>query len=129
MRQSSPSKMFVEVLHCMKSAQIWSFFVRMRENTDLKKLRIWTLFTQCWFYLWRPFCFNLLCSDILRIIFEHIEHSIVDLYCLQQIFNWINRFNCLLARNVKTTLWKSLFSTFFSSFALFWFGFTSYLCI
>ena len=53
---------------CVKSVQIRSFFwsvfsriwteygeirsislysVRMRENTDQKKLRIWTLFTQC----------------------------------------------------------------------------------
>ena len=35
----------------MKSVQIRSFSdpysVRMRENTDQKKLRIWTLFTQC----------------------------------------------------------------------------------
>ena len=55
--------------HCVKSVQIrsflWSAFsriwteygeilcispylVRMRENTDQKKLRIWILFTQCW---------------------------------------------------------------------------------
>ena len=54
--------------HCVKSVQIRNFFwsvfsciwteygeilhispysVRMRENTDQKKLRIWTLFTQC----------------------------------------------------------------------------------
>ena len=53
--------------HCVKSVQMWSFFwsvfsrirteygeilrispysVRMQENTDQKKLRIWTLFTQ-----------------------------------------------------------------------------------
>ena len=40
-------------LHCVKSVQIRSFFlfriclysVRMRINTDQKKLRIWTLFT------------------------------------------------------------------------------------
>ena len=31
---------FVKI-HCVKSVQI-------RENTDQKKLRIWTLFTQCW---------------------------------------------------------------------------------
>ena len=47
--------------YCVKSVQIrsflWSVFfrirteysVRMRENTDQKKLRIWTLFTQCLF--------------------------------------------------------------------------------
>ena len=56
------------LLHCLKSVQIRSFFrsvftririeygkilrispysVRMRENTDQKKLGIWTLFTQC----------------------------------------------------------------------------------
>ena len=54
--------------HCVKSVQIRSFFwpvlsciktkygdlrskspysVRIQENTDHKKLRIWTLFTQC----------------------------------------------------------------------------------
>ena len=33
--------------HCLKSVQIWSLFSpNMRENTDQKKLRIWTLFTQ-----------------------------------------------------------------------------------
>ena len=56
------------IYHCVKSVRIWSFFwsvfsrirteygeirsispysVRMRENTDQKELRIWTLFTQC----------------------------------------------------------------------------------
>ena len=55
--------------HCVKSVQIQSFFwstffrvkteywdlllkslysARIRENTDQKKLHIWTLFTQCW---------------------------------------------------------------------------------
>ena len=55
--------------HCVKSVQIRSFFwsvfsriwtvsrispcsVRMRENTDQKKLRIWTLFTQWDFAAW-----------------------------------------------------------------------------
>ena len=41
--------------HCVKSVQIRSFFlvriflfsVRIQENTDQKKLPIWTLFTQC----------------------------------------------------------------------------------
>ena len=45
------------VVHCVKSVQIRSFFwsvfscirtVRIKENTDQKKLRIWTLFTQWW---------------------------------------------------------------------------------
>ena len=57
--------------HCLKSVQIWSFFwsvffciwteygdlrskspysVRIQNNTDQKKLRIWTLFTQCSVY-------------------------------------------------------------------------------
>ena len=60
-----------EDLHCVKCVQIRSFFwsvfshirteygeirsispysVQMRENTDQKKLRIWTLFTQCYFW-------------------------------------------------------------------------------
>ena len=59
---------FLPNFHCVKSVQIRSFFwsifsrilteygeifrislysVRMRENTDQKKLRIWTLSTQC----------------------------------------------------------------------------------
>ena len=63
---SLPQVKFVK--HCMKSVQIrsfsWSIFsciwteygdlrssspysVRIREDTDQKKLRIWTLFTQC----------------------------------------------------------------------------------
>ena len=53
--------------HCVKSVQIRSFFlvhnfsysVRIRENTEQKKLRIWTLFTQCLiqtlFVLWKTF--------------------------------------------------------------------------
>ena len=49
-------KIFQALYHCVKSVQKRSFFwsvfsrslysVRMRENTDQKKLRIWTLFTQ-----------------------------------------------------------------------------------
>ena len=59
---------FMQDQHCVKSVQIQSFFwsvfscirteygdllrkspysVRIQENTDQKKLRIWTLFTQC----------------------------------------------------------------------------------
>ena len=58
------SKLFRKYKHCMKSAQIRSFFwsvfsciwieygdlppysVRIQENTEQKKFRIWTLFTQ-----------------------------------------------------------------------------------
>ena len=61
----------VRVFHCLKNVQIRTFFwsvfsrirtvyreirsicpysVRMRENTDQKKLRIWTLFTECSFW-------------------------------------------------------------------------------
>ena len=64
---------FYSYKHCMKSVQIRSFFrfafshiqteygeiqsispysVQMRENTDQKKLRIWTLFTQWSFKIW-----------------------------------------------------------------------------
>ena len=38
------------ILHCVKSIQIFRkppYSVRMWENTDQKKLCIWTLFTQC----------------------------------------------------------------------------------
>ena len=45
-------------LHCVKSVQIWSFLWSVfsclrieygtQENTDQRKLRIWTLFTQCY---------------------------------------------------------------------------------
>ena len=55
------------------------FLVRMQENTDQKKLCIWTLFTQCWFYfqfmnensirgttkISVPFLFNIFLNDIL----------------------------------------------------------------
>ena len=64
--QNKTSEIFTQ--HCVKSVQIRSFFwsvfsciwteygdlrskypysVRMQENTDQKKLRIWTIFTQC----------------------------------------------------------------------------------
>ena len=36
------------IKHCVKSVEIRnSGLVRMQENTDQKKLRNWTLFTQC----------------------------------------------------------------------------------
>ena len=62
------TSLFLNNQHCVKCVQIRNFFwsvfsrirteygeirsispysVRMRENTDQKKLRIWTLFTQC----------------------------------------------------------------------------------
>ena len=65
-----------EEMHCVKSVQIrgfvcptfsriWTeygdlrskspYLVRIRENTDHKKLRIWTLFTQWWFWT-RAWC-------------------------------------------------------------------------
>ena len=28
-----------------------TYSVRMRENTDQKKIRIWTFFTECWIHL------------------------------------------------------------------------------
>ena len=67
--QPIPSTFLYDDLHCMKSFQVRSFFwsvfscirteygdllskspysVRMQENTDQKKLHIWTLFTQCY---------------------------------------------------------------------------------
>ena len=40
--------------HYVEDVQIWSFSgpysVRMWENTDQKKVRIWTLFTQCFYH-------------------------------------------------------------------------------
>ena len=61
-----PSSIIFDIPHCIKSVQIRRFFwfvffcirieyrlnmysVRIREKTDQKKLRIWTLFTQCQF--------------------------------------------------------------------------------
>ena len=38
----------MELLHKEKNVLFSPYLVRMRENTDQKKLRIWTLFTQ-WF--------------------------------------------------------------------------------
>ena len=70
-------KKFFAQNHCVKSVQIGSFFwslfsrirteygeirsispysVRMPENTDQKKLPIWTDFTQWIFWLFRMFC-------------------------------------------------------------------------
>ena len=47
-------KIVIQNRHCVKSAQIEFFLVcifpyslRIRENTDKKKLHIWTFFTQC----------------------------------------------------------------------------------
>ena len=37
-------------------ARIFPYLVRILENTDQKKLRIWTLFTQCNIYLNVVFC-------------------------------------------------------------------------
>ena len=66
-RVKKPKKEERHKQHCVKSIQIWNFFwsvfseiirfygdlrsispysVRMQENTDQKKLHIWTLFTQ-----------------------------------------------------------------------------------
>ena len=71
------------ISHCVKSVQIRSYFwtvfsrihaeygeilrispysVRMRQNTDQKRLRIWTLFTQCPLK-WKTFSENLRFSD------------------------------------------------------------------
>ena len=59
LRVSLDFQIYFTVNHCVKSVQIRSFLlcvfsrirteygeIRMRENTDQKKLRIWTLFTQ-----------------------------------------------------------------------------------
>ena len=47
----SPKPEYWHLPHCVKNAQIWSFFWSVfsciRENMDQKNLRIWALFTQC----------------------------------------------------------------------------------
>ena len=39
---------FQQVIKCLNKE---FFLVRMQENVDQKKLRIWTLFTQCFHYI------------------------------------------------------------------------------
>ena len=41
-----PFKPNDDTAHCVKSVQMQSFLRFVQENTDQKKLRIWTLFTQ-----------------------------------------------------------------------------------
>ena len=97
----------------MKSVQIWKFFlsvfscmqteygdlqskspysVRIQENTDQKKLRIWTLFTECIFLLKR--CF-FLSSEYLKIWFRVHRLSIClltytsDIWYLRQLVTFL----------------------------------------
>ena len=96
--------------HCEKSVQIWSFFwsvfspirtecglasysVSMRENTDKKKLLIWTLFTQ-----WR-LCQKFIKDSFLRnekrlIIFEKKASLLNFDYCyyIQHVGNFLSYF-------------------------------------
>ena len=44
-RQSKTDERNAKQVHCVKSI---NYSVRIRENTDQKKLHIWTLFTQMW---------------------------------------------------------------------------------
>ena len=44
---SMPSSILLYLQLCEKCPNIFPYSVRIRENTDRKKLRIWTLFTQC----------------------------------------------------------------------------------
>ena len=89
--------------HCLKSVQIRSFFwsvfsriwtenedlrsnsqysVRIRDNTDQKKLRIWTLFTQ-WTWL------------LILTLIVH-QSSLID--C--QLFNW--PWHCVKSAQIRT---------------------------
>ena len=98
--------------HCLKSVQIRSFFwsvfscirteygeilrispysVRMRENTDQKKLRIWTLFTQC--------------KKILLFLFYNFSCS-----CLQCNISWSS-----YTMKTKTSLFQWFVITFFKT--------------
>ena len=91
-------------IHCVKSIQIRSFFwsvfsrirteygeirsiipytVRVRENTDQKKLRIWTLFTQWVFHLtlfiWRAS--QIMCIHRLMLVDFYLIISYTKLFC------------------------------------------------
>ena len=96
--------------HCLKSVQIRSFFwsafsriwteygdlrsnspysVRIRENTDQRKLRIWTLFTQ-WTWL-------------VKLTLTVHQSSLLD--C--QLFNW--PWHCVKSVQIRSFFW-SVFS-------------------
>ena len=93
--------------HCLKSVQIRSFFwsvfsriwteyedlrsnsqysVRIRDNTDQKKLRIWTLFTQ-WTWL------------LILTLIVH-QSSLID--C--QLFNW--PWHCVKSAQIRSFFWS-----------------------
>ena len=102
--------------NCVKSAHIrsfsWSVFshirteygeilsispcsVRMRENMDQKKLRIWTLFTQCsTVHILKPYKMSML----------HTMFRLEDFFC-SHFFSfrrnfWINKPNTMSAKNL-----------------------------
>ena len=91
-------------IHCVKSIQIRSFFwslfsrirteygeirsiipytVRVRENMDQKKLRIWTLFTQWVFhptlFIWRAS--QIMCIHRLMLVDFYLIISYTKLFC------------------------------------------------
>ena len=88
--------------HCVKRVQVRSFLVRIflysdwiQENTDQKKLRIWTLFTQCMCILFYPtpvpknfanFWGNYLCKKV-----NNKQISLLTLYGFHTLL-WC--FNC-----------------------------------
>ena len=92
-------------LHCVKTVKIWSFFwflfshiwteygdlrgkspysVQIRENTDQKKLRIWTLFTQRWPYIRRSEDFRTSSKCLIYVQFTSCVQGLKKLKILLQ---------------------------------------------
>ena len=104
--------------HCVKSIQIWSFFwsvffrirteygeirkislysVQMRENTDQKKLRIWTLFTQCVLFFLPPLSCQQWCLNRYKNINLHLNSLSRQSFYLR--FPWVWRYENILDWN------------------------------
>ena len=117
------------IFHYMKSVQIriffWSVFfhirteygemrsispysVRMRENTDQKKIRIWTLFTQCFFFK-------------LSIIPSKLPSTLITASCSISSMASLSKSSCSSINSY--CLWYNFFLNFgASSFCLLLFG-------
>ena len=95
MNQETELKLALFFYHCVKSVQIRSFFssvfshirteygdllhgftsIRILENTDQKKLRIWILFAQCIMGQKGP-----LSQDFIQLTLEYVNYNI-NIYC------------------------------------------------
>ena len=92
---------------------IFPYSVRMWENTDQKKLHIWTVFTQCWIYKIQK---NVNCMKNVQIrtrknsIFGHFSHSHWNKgnQCLMRRY-YVHRWKC----KAITCIWKIKFELTF----------------